>query len=201
MHRPLLILTALVFAVAAPAQEALPTKAPGVVRIGLVQPRVQMAGAESTQAAETVRDVLAGYLQGPTIEVALLGARLPSQYTIEAKQAECDFVLATTLTHKPGKTGGGSSALGGLANYIPHSGGADYARTAIANVVLQSAQDFASMIRARDDMQIVVRLESLAGGEPFAETHKRRAKADGEDLLTPLVESAAESVGAALLQP
>ncbi len=184
----------------ASAQEALPSKAAGVIRIGIAQPRVQMAGADPAQAAHTVRNVLAGYLQGPTIEVALLGARLPAQYAIEARQADCDFVLATTLIHKPGKKSGGASALGGLTNYIPYGGSVDYAKTAIASAVLQSAQDFASAIRARDDMQIDVRLEALDGGKPFEKTHKRRANADGEDLLTPLAESAADSVGAALPQ-
>jgi len=55
------------------AQEnPLPPKPPGVLRIGLVQPRVQTGTAEAAQAAGAIRNMLGEYLRGPTIEVALL---------------------------------------------------------------------------------------------------------------------------------
>ncbi len=187
---------------AAHAQD-IPAKAEGVTRIGIVQPKVSMAGADSAQSAEAVRNILAGYLQGPTIEVALLGSRLPSQYLIEARQADCDFVLATTLTHRSGSEANtGRSVLGALSNYTPYVPGADYAKTALATAVLQSAQDFAANVRARDDMQLDVKLDSVGGRQPLLEkSTKRKARSDGEDLLTPLAEGAAEAVGAAIAAP
>jgi hypothetical protein len=203
MRNPLKLLAAVccsVFLSAAAIAEGLPAKAAGVTRIGIVQPKVSMAGADSAQSSDAVRGILAQYLQGPTIEVALLGSRLHSQYLIEARQAECDFVLATTLTHRSGsQAGAGRNALGALSNYAPYVPGADYAKTAIATAVLQSAQDFAANIRARDDMQLDVRLESVGGKKPLLEkSTKRKAKSDGEDLLTPLAEGAAEAVGVAI---
>lgn len=203
MRNPLKLLAllscGLVFCTAAFA-EPLPPKAAGITRIGIVQPKVSMAGADSAQSSDAVRGILAQYLQGPTIEVALLGSRLPSQYAIEARQAECDFVLATTLTHRSGsKPGTGRNVLGALSNYTPYVPGADYAKTAIATAVLQSAQDFAANIRARDDMQLDLKLHAVDGNRPMIdESHKRKAKSDGEDLLTPLAEHAAEAVGAAI---
>jgi hypothetical protein len=93
------ILIALVaFAVSASAQA--PPKQPGVVRIGIVQPQLRMGSESSPEAAKSVRQTLAAYLRGPTIEVALLGARLASQYAIEAARVECDFVLAVSVTHE-----------------------------------------------------------------------------------------------------
>jgi len=193
-------LASLALGCAAVHAQGLSAKQPGVTRIGIVKPKVSMAGADPAQSADAVRDILARYLQGPTIEVALLGSRLPSQYLIEARQSECDFVLATTLTHRSGsKTGAGRNVLGALSNYTPYVPGADYAKTAIATAVLQSAQDFAANIRARDDMQLDVQLHAVDGDRPLIEkSTKRKAKSDGEDLLTPLAEGAAEAVGAAI---
>jgi hypothetical protein len=203
MRIPLKFLAALscsLFLSAAAIAEGLPAKAAGVTRIGIVQPKVSMAGADSAQSSDAVRSILAQYLQGPTIEVALLGSRLPSQYLIEARQAECDFVLATTLTHRSGsQAGAGRNVLGALSNYTPYVPGVDYAKTAIATAVLQTAQDFASNIRARDDMHLEVKLHAVAGDRLVIEkSTKRKAKSDREDLLTPLAEGAAEAVGTAI---
>lgn len=203
MRVPMKLLTSLsciVFWSAGAFAQEMPGKAAGVTRIGIVQPKVSMAGADSAQSADAVRDIVARYLQGPTIEVVLLGSRLPSQYLIEARQAECDFVLATSLTHRSGaETGAGSKVLGALSSYSPYVPGADYAKTALATAVLQTAQDFASTIRARDDMRLDVKLHGVAAdGLVIEKSMKRKAKTDGEDLLTPLAESAAEAVGAAI---
>jgi hypothetical protein len=203
MRNPLKCLAALacsVFLSAAAIAEGLPAKAAGITRIGIVQPKVSMAGADPAQSSDAVRGILAQYLQGPTIEVALLGSRLPSQYLIEARQAECDFVLATSLTHRSGsQAGAGRNVLGALSNYTPYVPGADYAKTAIATAVLQTAQDFASNVRARDDMQLELKLHAVDGGRLVIDkSTKRKAKSDHEDLLTPLAEGAAEAVGAAI---
>lgn len=203
MRNPLILLAAMGCCVswsAASTAEGLPAKVAGTIRIGIVQPKVSMAGTDATQSAEAVRGILAQYLQGPTIEVALLGARLPSQYRIEARQAECDFVLATTLTHRSGSPAGtGRGVLGALSTYTPYVPGVDYAKTAIATAVLQSAQDFAANVRARDDMQLEVKLYAVHGDRLVIEkATKRKAKSDHEDLLTPLAEGAAEAVGDAI---
>ena len=89
--------------------------------------------------------------------------------------------------------------LGALSNYTPYVPGADYAKTAIATAVLQTAQDFAANIRASDDMQLEVKLHAVNSDRLMIDkSTKRKAKSDGEDLLTPLAESAAEAVGAAI---
>ena len=186
---------------AACAQDAvLPARQAGVVRIGIVKPKVQVGADEAPQAADSVRNILAEYLQGPTIEVALLSARLPSQYTVEAQQADCDFVLSTSLVHRRGSQGSGlGTTLGKLAIYAPYVPGGNYAQSAIVTGVLQTAADFAASVKAKDEMQLEYRLEAVGAEKPLLEkTAKGRAKSDGEDLLTPLVENAAEAVGAAV---
>lgn len=186
---------------AAWAQETgLPAKPPGVVRIGIVKPKVKAGADEAPQAADAVRNILAEYLQGPTMEVALLSARLPSQYTAEAQQADCDFVLATTLVHRRGSQNSAlGQTLGKIANYTPYIPGGDYAQSAMVTGALQTAADFATSVKAKDEMQLDYRLHAVGAEKPVLEKGaKQRAKSDGEDLLTPLVEGAAEAIGAAV---
>jgi hypothetical protein len=196
----LLALAAATLVLSAATQAAgLPEKAADAIRIGIVQPRVHLAGKDAakdaTKQAEAVRSILIDYLQGPTIEVVQLSARLPSQYAIEAQKADCNFILTTTLTHRRGSKGGGGdflNKLSGVTPYVPNS-----AKVEMATAVLNTAQDFASTVKARDDMQLDLKLDAL--GNPDAvlnKTLKKKAKSDGEDLLTPLVEGAAEAVGA-----
>jgi hypothetical protein len=153
---------------------------------------------DASQAAESVRTILAEYLQGPTIEVALLSSRVASQYGIEAHQVECDYILTTSLKHKRGGGGFGSTLgkIAGSTSYIP---GVDYAKSAIVTGVLATAADFAASIKANDEMSLEYQLQAIDSGKPLLKKNdKRRAKSDGEDLLTPLAEGAADTVGTAI---
>jgi hypothetical protein len=182
------------------AQDAqLPSKQDGMVRIGIVQPKVLVGSNDASQAGDSVRNILAGYLQGPTIEVALLSARLPSQYAVEARQAECDYVLTTTLTHRRGSQGGIGSTLGRIASTTAYVPGVDYAKGAVVTGVLSTASDIAASIKAKDEMLLAYQLRAVESTSALLDRNeKRRARADGEDLLTPLAERAAESVGDAI---
>jgi hypothetical protein len=54
-------------------------------------------------------------------------------------------------------------------------------------------------VQARDELELEYRLEALGAAEPLLDgTVKRRATADGEDVLTPLIAQASEAIGAAL---
>lgn len=195
-----LIFATFCFLSATSMAQGLPPKQPGITRVGIVQPRVQVSGADAATAAESIRNILAGYLQGPQIEVVLIGSRLPTQYRIEARDAECDYIITTKLAHRRGSEAGGArKVLGALSDHAPYLPGADGAKAAIAATVLRSAQDFAANVRARDDMELAFKVETPAAGKAVLEkTLKRRASEDGEDLLTPLVERMAEAVGAAM---
>jgi hypothetical protein len=202
MHLPKLVALALLtLQQGAMAQEnPLPPKPPGVLRIGLVQPRVQTGTAEAAQAADAIRNMLGEYLRGPTIEVALLSARLPSQFEQEALQAECDYTLSASVMHR---RGGDVAALGkvlenfgGYGGYVPAG---DAVQSMIVNGAIQTAADFATTTRAKDVLQLEYQLDTPGASKPLVrKVVKVRASADGEDLLTPLVEKAAEAVGAAI---
>lgn len=191
---------------APPTSAAPPVGAPkkaGVMRICLVMPRAQMSAGDTAQAAEAVRNTFNSYLTGPMIETVALTARLPAQALEEARQSGCGYVLHTSVTQRKG--GGGSGlfgrALGNIASssvYIPGGStvGGAVARSAAISGVYTVAQ-MASSIKAKDELTLDYKLEATNGDGPsVAKTEKAKAKEDGQDVLTPLVERAAGAIAA-----
>lgn len=65
----------------------------------------------------------------------------------------------------------------------------------------QTAAELAVSTKAKDEMRLEYRLAQTDGGPTFGpRTETAKAKVDGEDLLTPLVERVAEAVAAASLR-
>lgn len=169
------------------------------VQLCLVKPKVQMGSGDTAQASEAVRGLLSEYLSGPTLQVTLLEARLPAQFEEEARRAGCDYILSTEVVHRRGGAGAGvlGKALGNFG-YVP-------AKDAITSIVLsgavRTAADVASSVKAKDEMQLEFRLQQPGVTTPLlTKTVKGRAKSDGEDILTPLIENAASEIGGAVTQ-
>jgi len=190
----------------APVNDA-PKKA-GVMRLCLVTPRTQMSAGDTAQAAEAVRNTFKSFFTGPTIETVIVAARLPSQAFEEAKQSGCEYVLYSSLTHKKGGSGGGllGRALGDAANsaawHIPGGGSTAGAVARTAAVTgINTAANLATSIKAKDEITLEYKLQATDGARLVsAKIEKAKAKADGEDVLTPLIEKAAEAVAAAMMK-
>jgi len=176
-------------------------KKPGTIRIGLVLPKVQMSAGDAAHAAETLRKSFAGYLNGPTIEVVALSAQLPAQAIEEARQSQCDYLLYASMNVKKG--GGGSmfgraigNIAGSAAGHIPGGGSATTgaARSAAITGVYTTAA-IASSIKAKDELSLEYKLDSVETSKTvLSNTGKAKAKSDGEDILTPLVETSAQTI-------
>jgi hypothetical protein len=180
-------------------------KKPGVIRIGLIMPKVQLTTGDAAQAAEALRNDFARHLNGPSVEVVTLAARLPSLAADEARQSQCDYVLYSSLTQKKGGGGGMfGRALGNVAGaaavHIPagSTAGGAAARSAAITGVYTTA-NLAGSIKARDEVSLEYKLEPVDGTrQGVANTVKAKASSDGEDIVTPLIEKAAEAVVAAV---
>lgn len=170
--------------------------------LAVVLPSVQGVDGSATEVANGVRDLFVSFLTGPALRVITLEARLPAQAAIEARQKSCELMLLTTMVRKRD----GGSKLGGVlgqaagtaAWHLPYGGAGTMARgAAIAGA--QAATTLASDTRRKDEVRLEYRVgppDSVAGAK--AVSSKAKARADGEDLLTPLVErAAAEIFGAA----
>ena len=177
---------------------------PGATCIAMLLPTVQGAEGNAADVAGAVRDLFTGYLQGPSINIIPLEAKLLIQANEEAKQKSCDQVLIVSLTRK--RSGGGvlgralAQAGSTAAWYTPirSAGGAVARGAAIAGA--QAASEIASGTRAKDEMRLQYRLVST-GGRVVVKPKEEKAKAsvDGEDILTPLVQTASESIASTVI--
>ncbi|HEU4766198.1 MAG TPA: hypothetical protein VFS77_02460 [Pyrinomonadaceae bacterium] len=176
-------------------------KQPGVIRIGLIAPKVQLTSGDVAHATESLRNSFANYLKGPTIEVVTLSARLPAQAMDEARQTQCDYVLSVSMTVKKG--GGGSmfgraigNIAGSAAGHIPGGGSATTgaARSAAITGVYTTAA-IATTIKAKDELSLEYKLDSVETTKTvLSNSAKAKAKSDGEDIVTPVVETAAKTI-------
>lgn len=188
---------------AAAELEALPQSAQTCLAI--VLPSVQGIEGDATDIGSSVRDAFASYLIGTSLQVMPLQARLASAAMDEAAQRKCGHVLTVTVSRKRG--GGTFSRIAGQAAgtaawHIPGGGsvGSAVARGAAIGTT-QAVAALATSTKAKDEMQMEYRVSSPAGATELGPTReKRKAKVDGEDLLTPLVEKAAETIVGTLVK-
>ena len=185
---------------AAVAAATLGPKKAGTIRIGVVLPKMQMAreGAVDTGAlGEGFRRTLIGYLTGADIEPVPLAARLPQEAIAEAKQKECDFIFYSTLTQKKG--GGGFGGFGSLASAassaIPYGSTAGAVAATTAVIAISNAETIAKMTKAKDEMRLDYNLVNTGDNTPrLTDTVKAKAKSDGEDVVSTLLQQAAPAV-------
>lgn len=179
-------------------------------RVCLAPPGVEASTGDATAAGTAVRDLFTSFLTGPSIQPKPLTARLASQVREEARQASCPYLLLTTLKHEHKRGGGGmlGRIAAGAAQQGAWEAGASSGSTAgrIAGHAAygaagQAAYNYATTIHNKDEVTLGYRLESGDGKVLLEKTNKRKAKSDGEDLLTPIVQQAAEAIVALVTQP
>jgi hypothetical protein len=179
---------------------------PAVTTICLAPAAVE-AAPNGVDPLSAVRDAFTGFLNGPTLAVQPLSSRLQSQVRQEAKLGGCSFLLLTTVKHQR-KTGGGF--LGKLAGGAVQqgawaasgvTGGSTVGRVvagAAAGAASSTIDDYATASRQKDELTLTYRLEDGSGKVLVEDSDKRTAKSDGEDLLTPMVQKAAETIAEAV---
>jgi hypothetical protein len=166
--------------------------------VAIVMPSVE--GVEdSTAVASSVRSLFQSYLTGPSLRSIALDAKLVSQANQEAIQKQCTKVLTVSLTRKAGgngksKVATAAQAAGTAAGYIP-GGGIGEIAVAGAAAGAQAIGSLASTTRAKDEMRIEYRVTTVDGAQILpAKTDSRKAQSNGEDIVTPLVERAANAI-------
>jgi hypothetical protein len=212
-------------AVAAPQQ--LGPKAPGRIRVGVAPPDAQLGqGSNAAQDYSTpIRNTIILLMNGPAVEIAALDSRIPMQVQVEAQQKQCDYILYSSVTVKHGSSSGFGKFMkmaAPMASMVPMVGmaggigGALAAQTAgaAASAAAQAAQQqamnqamsqlsgFNGQIKSKDDVSVVYQLVPAGQDKPKLENSlKAKAKTDGEDVLTPLIQQTASTVLAAVSAP
>jgi len=191
------------------------------VIVGVAMPRAQLGQGNGGNAdvAEPVRQALMAYLKGPALEVIPLEARIPIQINAEAKEKGCTYVLYTDVTQTAKKGGMGLfKKLAPVASALPMLGGgmgnmgAQVAMQAAAQGAMQAqmqdaqedamASAMASIngaqktnVKAGDSLTFEYKLVKPGTDAPFkAETITGKAKANGDDVLSPMIETVAIAV-------
>jgi hypothetical protein len=186
------------------AQEA---AAPGSACVAIVLPSARGVD-DATAFGTSLRELFMSYLTGPSLRAVALEARLTAQAVEEARQKNCEFVLLTTVTRIRHDGGGVGRALGRAAGAAA-SYGVPYGGTAVSSAArgavvagAYAISSAAETTKAKDEITLEYRIatvDRISGASP--KTHKAKAKNDGEDLLTPLVEAAAEVVATMVAKP
>jgi len=167
--------------------------------VAVMLPSVQGAEGSATSLATAVRDLFVSYLTGPSIRSIPLESRLAPQAALEAGQKGCGHVVIPSVTKK--RSGGGAmggalgQAVGTAAWSLPYGGAASGVGRAAAIGAAQTLSGFAGETRRKDEITLGYRVgtpETVVNAAPVS--NKAKAKVDGEDLITPLVERAAQDV-------
>ena len=175
--------------------------------ICLAPTTAQMASGNAADGSTAVRETFASYLTGPTLAATPLNARLASQAREEAKQASCRYVLYTSMKLERGKSGGGvfGKMIGGAVESSAYelrgtasSAAGRIAAGAAARAAVEAARGLATNVKTKDELTLDWRLETVDGGVIAKNSTKAKASSDGQDLLTPMVERAAETIASAI---
>ena len=189
------------------ARKEVGAKKAGVIRLGLAAVKVSSVGEglNATELSAAIQNTLTQYLKSPNVETVLIEAKLPSQIDAEAKQKECDFVIYTNVAHKKGgsKFGSFAPALSGLAS-LGGVGGSTAGAVAgqVASTAIITAANVSANVKAKDQLTLDVQLQAPGSGvAALNRQFKAKAQSNGEDIISPTVEQAAQAIMDAARKP
>jgi hypothetical protein len=200
--------------VAAPQQ--LGPKAPGKIRVGVAPPDAQLGQGNSAGAdySTPIRNVEVALMSGPAVEIAALESHVALQLQAEAQQKQCDYILLSgvTVKHSSGGTFGKFMKIGTTAasfnpavmmtksvgSVVAAQGAAAASQMAAQQMQQQAISQLAGFngqIKSKDDVTVQYELVATGQSAPiFQNTLEGKAKSDGEDVLTPLLQQTANAV-------
>ena len=154
-------------------------------------------------------------MNGPAIEIAALDSHVALQLQAEAQQKQCDYILYSSVNvkHSSGGTFGKFMKLGSTVSSLTPLGmmtksvgtmvATQAAGAAASQMAAQQMQQqaisqlagFNGQIKSKDDVTVQYQLVAAGQTTPALQNSLQgKAKSDGEDVLTPLLEQTANSV-------
>jgi hypothetical protein len=198
------------------APQVLGPKAAGKIRVGIAPPDAQLGQGNNAGAdySTPIRNVIVALMSGPAVEIAALDSHVAMQLQAEAQQKQCDYILYSSVAvkHSAGSGLGKFMKMAApVANMTPmgmmaHGVGsamAMSAASAAASAAAQQAQQqaisqlagFNGQVKSKDDVAVQYQLVQTGQGTPVVQnTLEGKAKSDGEDVLTPLLQNTANTV-------
>lgn len=174
------------------------------VKVGIVMPKASFTteGVDNNQMALGIREAVAGYFQGTEVEIVALEARIPQALASEAKEKGCAYILNVAVSQKKGGGGFGkmfATVAPIVSSVVPMAGVAGgvagQVASSVAQTAVMSAANMSSNTKAKDTITLEYSLNAVEGGAvKVSNSAKAKAKSDGEDVLSPMMEKMAESV-------
>jgi hypothetical protein len=171
-------------------------KKEGTIRIGIptVKAGAVGEGVNAPELAGAIQNTLSAYLKGTKIELVPIEAKLASSQAAEIAEKQCDFVLTAIISHKKG--GGGFGKMFGsvapiLGAVVPVVGVAGI----IAGSVAGTAASATSNVKPKDEITLDLQINSVKdNASAFAKQYKAKAKKGSEDIISPMIEQAAQEI-------
>ena len=199
------------------APQVLGPKAPGKIRIGVAPPDAQLGQGNNAGAdySTPIRNVEVALMSGPAVEIAALESHVPMQLQAEAQQKQCDYIMYSGVIVKHSSGGGfgkfmkiGQTAASfnpaimmtkSVGSMVAAQSAAAAAQQMAAQQMQQQAisqlAGFNGQIKSKDDVTVQYQLVATGQNTPLLQnTLQGKAKSDGEDVLTPLLQQTANAV-------
>lgn len=152
-------------------------------------------GLNAQELSAAIQNTLTEYLKSPQVELVALEAKLPSAIDAEAKQKECDFVIYAQVSHKKGGGGMFGKVLGKMSETVARTAyGSSNVAGQVAKVTIISAASVSGNVKSKDEITLEIKLLSAAGSAALSKQFKAKAKSDGEDIITLVIEQAAQAI-------
>lgn len=172
-------------------------KKDAAIRIGISTVKTGKVGegVSAVDLAGAVQQTLGAYFKGTKIELVPLEARLAAAQADEIREKQCDFILDATVSHKKG--GGGFGKMFGsiapvLGAVVPGAGLVGMIAGSVAGTAISGAT---ANIKPKDEITLDLKINAVKdNAAAFAKQYKAKAKKGGEDLITPLIEQAAQEI-------
>jgi hypothetical protein len=178
-------------------------KKEGVIRIGLAGVKTGSVGEglNSAELSGAIQNTLTEYLKSPNVELVALEAKLPSAIDAEAKSKECDYVIYANVSHKKGGGGGMfgkmlGNVAGSAISRVGYGSGSVAGHVAghAASEAIYTASSMSQNVKSKDELTLDIKVNSTGGAAALAKQYKQKAKGDGDDIITPIIEQAAQAI-------
>ena len=124
--------------------------------------------------------------------------RRAQRFKLKHNRKQCDYIVFANVSHKKG--GGGFGSMHEQYGWVKlrAMSAMAQARRQLSRTNAVVAATVAQNIKAKDELTLDVRLERPGSTTPsFAQQYKGKAKSAGEDIITPLIQQAAQAIIAA----
>ncbi|MEZ5344601.1 MAG: hypothetical protein R2681_03500 [Pyrinomonadaceae bacterium] len=190
-----------------------------VIRIGVVMPKVELVDANGeVEPGAALRNTYAALINGETVQLVALDARLTTLAIDEAAKKECDFILNLSLVQEIAKSGGGGlfgkiardtgrRATWEAASSVPYGGGTGerIARTTAQSAIINSGYTMSNMsykVKKSDKFVLDYLLTTAKGATVIEKTLDAKAKKNNDDkVLLGLIEESANDIVSAIRKP